>query len=56
MTTQPSQSALRVMHDRETPAVLDVMLRLLADHQSDPHHCDVCKLCQDAQSAIALLH
>lgn len=48
-------SSWRVMIDREEPSTVEVILRLLADHQREPHHSDKCGLCRDSLAAIQKL-
>lgn len=45
----------RVMVDREEATPIEVILRLLADHQREPHHSDMCGLCRDSLAAIQKL-
>lgn len=44
-------------HDQTTPVELHRLIsRLLDDHQrADPHHHDMCPLCQDASNTLDLL-
>lgn len=43
------------MVNREESSPVEVILRLLADHQRDPHHSDLCALCRDSLATIQKL-